>query len=54
MPNNEQGVIVTGTTGTLTTTSTNTKLGAGETLWVSTRQWEDSDGTMNTTIGDIR
>ena len=32
---------LTGTTGTPTTTSTDTKLGAGETQWASTRQWEN-------------
>ena len=52
MPNDNQGAIATGTTGIMTTTSTDTKLGAGKTLWVSTRQWKKSDGTTNTTIGD--
>ena len=35
------------------TTSTNAKLGADETQWVSTRQQETSDGVTNTTIGDM-
>ena len=54
IPNDGQGTIVTGTTGTMTTTSTDTKLGTGETQCVSTRQWEKPDGVINTTIGDIQ
>ena len=54
IPNDDQGTIASGTTGTLTTASTDTTLGAGETQWVSTRQWEKLDGATNTIIGDIR
>ena len=54
MPNNDQGTIATGTTGTMTTTSSDTKLGTGKAQWVSTRQWGKSDGVTNTTIGDMR
>ena len=30
--------------------STDTGVGAGKTQWVNTRQWKNSDGTMNATI----
>ena len=54
MPHDDKGTIATGTTGTISTPSTDTTLGAGETQWVETRQWENSDGIMNATIGEIR
>ena len=53
MPNDGQEAILTGTTGTMTT-SADTKLGADKIQWVSTRQWEKLDGATNTIIGDIR
>ena len=54
LPNNSQGTNATGTMGAGTTTSTDTKLGAGKTQWVNTRQCEKPDGIMNSTIGEIR
>ena len=54
IPNDGQRTITTETKETKTTTSTDTRLGAGETQWVNTRQWENSDGIMNATIGEIR
>ena len=54
IPNDGQGTIATGTTGTRTTASTDTKLGAGEIQRVITRQWGKSDGITNATIGEIR
>ena len=40
-PSDNQGTIATGTTGTMTKTSTDTKLGTGGTPWVSTTKWEN-------------
>ena len=37
-----------------TITSTDTRVGVGETQWVNTRHWGNSDGIMNATIGEIR
>ena len=37
IPNDSQGSIAIGMTGAGTTTSTDTKVGAGETQWVNTR-----------------
>ena len=54
IPNNGQGIIATGTTGTMTRTSTDTKVGAGKTQWVNTIQWGKSDGVTNTPITDIQ
>ena len=54
IPNDGGGTITAKTKGTRTTTSTDTRLGAGETQWVNTRQWENSDGITNATIGEIR
>ena len=38
--NDDQRIITTETKGTRTTSSTDTRLGAGETQWVNTRQRE--------------
>ena len=54
LPNNSQGTIATGMTGAGIKISTDTKVGAGKTQWVNTRQCEKPDGIMNSTIGEIR
>ena len=54
IPDDGQGTITTGTKRTRTTTSTDIRLRAGETHWVNTRQWENSDGITNATIREIR
>ena len=52
--NDSQGTIATGTTGVGTMTSNDTHPGEGKTQWVDIRQWDKSNRTMNTTIGEIR
>jgi hypothetical protein len=47
IPNDGQGTITTGTKRTRTITSIDTRLGAGETQWVNTRQWENSEFNDN-------
>ena len=54
IPTDGQRTITTETKETRKITSTDTRVGAGETQWVSTSQWGDSDGIVNTTFGEIR
>ena len=54
IPNDGQRIITTKTKEMRTITSTDTRLGAGETQWVHARHWGNSDGMMNATIREIR
>ena len=52
--NNSQETILTGTSGAGEMTSNDSNIGAGETQWINSRQWDKSGGIMNTTIGEMR
>ena len=52
--NNTQDTSATGATGAETTPSNDANLKAGETQWVSTRQWDKSEEISDKTIREIR